>query len=116
MGGEDRRVRRTRSIDRNSSASAREWGPPSLVDAYGRGSQPGAAVALAAGLQSSEEVGEVHGLGTADWLDADLGQEFAVAPGGKIGGKIKLRGGPGLGFVPEIPEGMSVGAGLEISS
>ena len=31
-------------------------------------------------------------------------------------GKIKLRGGSGLGFVPEIPEGMSVGAGLELSS
>ena len=41
MGGEDRRVRRTRSIDRNSSASAREWDPPSLVDAYGWGGQPG---------------------------------------------------------------------------
>ena len=76
----------------------------------------GAAVALAAGLQSSEGVDEVHGLGTAGWLDADLGQEFAVASGGKIGGKIKLRGDPGLGFVPEIPEDASAGAGLELSS
>ena len=76
----------------------------------------GAAVALAAGLQSSEGVDEVHGLGTAGWLDADLGQEFALASGGKIGGKIKLRGDPGLGFVPEIPEDTSVGAGLELSS
>ena len=76
----------------------------------------GAAVALAAGLQSSEGVDEVHGLGTAGWLDADLGQEFALASGGKIGGKIKLRGDPGLGFVPEIPEDASAGAGLELSS
>ena len=71
----------------------------------------GAAVALAAGLQSSEGVDEVHGLGTAGWLDADLGREFAVASGGKV----KLREDPGLGFVPEIPEDASEGAGLELS-
>ncbi len=76
----------------------------------------GAGVALGAGVQSGEGVDEVHGLGTAGWLDADLGQEFAVASGGKIGGKIKLRGDPGLGFVPEIPEDASAGAGLELSS
>lgn len=64
-----------------------------LIDgAVGRG----AAIALAAGLGPDDET---HGLGTADWLAADL----VATPESIVEGRVDVSREPGLGFVPRRP-------------
>lgn len=73
-----------------------------LIDgAVGRGS----AIALAAALG---EPGEVHGLGTADWLASDL------APRSEAEGasRVRIGPGPGLGFEPVIDAALADGPTL----
>ena len=102
LGGLDRSIEVARLA--RESGIRLVWS--TLMDgAIGRG----AAIALAAALQAGDEV---HGLGTWDWLAADLGQECAS----REGGAMRLRNSAGLGFVPTIPPGSFLGDSLELSS